>query len=93
MNRHRLDREGTTQAAVARTLVGTAFVAAFAALVWAHVDFDNGTVPLFEQAMPAASCAANDCLPVPAGDPSVPAADRVLVPGGAQDLAPPVSTF
>ena len=93
MNRQVLDREGAAQAAVARALVGTAFVAAFAGLVWAHIDLDTGAVPIFEQAMPAASCASADCLPVPAGDPSVPAADRVLVPGGAQEFAPPVSTF
>ena len=36
MNRYRLDPESATRTAVARTLVGTAFVAGFAALVWAH---------------------------------------------------------
>jgi hypothetical protein len=75
------------------TLVATAFVAGFVALVWAHVDLETGAVPILEHTMPASSCAANDCLHVPAGDPSVPAADRVFVPGGAQESAPLVPTF
>jgi hypothetical protein len=93
MNRQSIDREGSIRSAAARTLVATAFVAGFVALVWAHVDLETGAVPILEPTIPAASCAANDCLHVPAGDPSVPAADRVFVPGGAQEFAPPVPTF
>lgn len=93
MNRHTLDKEGAARAAVTRTLVATAFVAGFAALVWAHVDLETGAVPILERAATAPACADNDCLHVPAGDPSVPAAGRVFVHGGVQDLTPPVPTF
>ena len=92
MNRYRLDPESATRTAVARTLVGTAFVAGFAALVWAHVDFDTRSAPILEHAVLAPACAGNNCLHVPAGDPSVPAADRVFVPG-SETFAPPVPTF
>ena len=92
MNRNSLDREGARQAAAARTLVATAIVAGFAALVWVHVDFENGSVPILEHASLHA-CAADDCLHAPAGDPSVPAASSVF-PGGTSLLdVPVVPTF
>lgn len=93
MNRYTLDKEGAARTAVTRTLVATAFVAGFVALVWAHVELETGAVPILEHAITTPACAGNDCLHVPAGDPSVPAAGRVFVNGGAQDYTPPVPTF
>jgi len=92
MKRYEFDREGARNAAAARTLVATAFVAGFAAPVWVYVDFDAGGVPAVAAAQIAPDCAAPDCLHVPAGDPSVPAANRVFV-DGAQDVVPPLPTF
>ena len=92
MNRYDIDREGATHSAAARALVATAFVAGFAALVWVQVDFETGGVPTLAATRDAPACATSDCLHVPAGDPSVPAADRVFV-NGAHDLVPPVPAF
>ena len=95
MNRLTLDREGAKQSTAARTLVATAFVAGFAALVWMNVDVDRVAVPLVAQShAPAPACAANDCLHAPAGDPSVPAASSVFPTSGASSFdVPPVPTF
>lgn len=95
MNRITLDREGAKHAAAARTLVATAFIAGFAALVWVHVDFENGTLPILDHAhAPAAACVATDCLHAPAGDPSVPAASTVFPAGSAAPLdVPSLPTF
>jgi hypothetical protein len=93
MNRNSYDREGAVRSAAASALVGTAFVAGFAALVWAHVDLQTGAIPILDHAVLVPAYDNNDSLHVPAGDPSVPAADRVLVPGSAQEAAPPVPTF
>ena len=96
MDRMSIDRKGGSQAAAARTLVATAFVMGFAALVWAHLDFETGTVPILEHARaPAAAPACgNDCLHAPAGDPSVPVAASVFPEGAASRLdVPPVPTF
>jgi len=96
MDRMSIDRQGGTRAAAARTLVATAFVMGFAALVWAHMDFDTGTVPILEHARaPAAAPACgNDCLHAPAGDPSVPGASSVFPQGASSSFdVPPVPTF
>lgn len=91
MNRHDIDREGASYAAAARTLVATAFVAGFAALVWVHVELDSGGVPAIATS-DAPACAGSDCLPAPAGDPSVPAASHVFHGTASHDV-PPVPTF
>jgi len=89
------DREGAKHAAAARTLVATAFVAGIAALMWVHVDFEQRAIPILENAhLPAATCAADDCLHAPAGDPSVPAASSVFPASGASSFdVPPLPTF
>jgi len=70
-------------------------LAGFAALMWVHVDFEQRTIPILDNAhLPAATCAADDCLHAPAGDPSVPAASSVFPAGGASSLdVPPLPTF
>jgi len=95
MNRRTIDHEAAFRAAAARSLVATVFVMGLAALVWTHVDFETGSVPVVERALSSVpACTDNDCLHVPAGDPSVPAADSVFARGGASTLdVPPVPTF
>ena len=95
MNRQTLDREGANQAATARSLVATAVVMGLAALVWVHVDFETGSVPVVERALSyTPGCAGDGCLQAPAGDPSVPSADSVFARGTASTSdVPPVPTF
>ena len=95
MNRMTIDREGAVQTMAARSLVATAVVMGLAALVWVHVDFETGSVPVVERAFSyPPACTGDDCLHVPAGDPSVPAADDVLVRGASSTFdVPPVPTF
>lgn len=95
MNRRTIDHEAAFRAAAARSLVATVFVMGLAALVWTHVDFETGSVPVVERALSSVpACTDNDCLHVPAGDPSVPAADSVFARGGRPTLdVPPVPTF
>lgn len=90
MDRMSIDREGGVRAASARAVIGTAFVMGLAALVWAHVDLETGTAPILERAFtpgvpavavakaPAPACASADCLPAPAGHPSVPVASSLF---------------
>ena len=92
MNRYDNDRQGAAYAAATRTLVATAFVAGFAALVWVHVDLDKGGVPALAATHDAAACAGPDCLHAPAGDPSVPSASQVFGDAASSDV-PPVPTF
>ena len=93
MNRIDIDREGATYAAAARTLVATAFVAGFAALVWVHVELDSGGVAALAATQDAPVCAGSDCLHAPAGDPSVPAASSVFRQDGASNDVPAMPTF
>ena len=95
MNRQTLDREGAIRAATARSLVATAVVMGLAALVWVHVDFETGSVPVVERALSnTPACAGDGCLQAPAGDPSVPSADSVLPPRETSTYdVPPVPTF
>lgn len=92
MNRNDIDREGARYAAAARTLVATAFVAGFAALVWVHVDLDTGGIASLAATQAAAACAGPDCLHAPAGDPSVPSASHVFRDASPHDV-PPIPTF
>jgi hypothetical protein len=92
MNRFSLDREGNRKSAVARTLVATAFVAGFAALVWVHVDFEQDAVPALAAPAHLSACTTDDCLHAPAGDPSVPAASSVFPNSGTSPIDVP-STF
>lgn len=95
MNRMTLDREGGKPFAAARSAVAAALVMGLAALVWVHIDFETGVTTHAAQVLGTApGCAADDCLHVPAGDPSVPAAESVFVAGGASPAdVPPVPTF
>ena len=95
MNRQTLDREGAIRAATARSLVATAVVMGLAALVWVHVAFAPGSVPVVERALSnTPACAGDGCLQAPAGDPSVPSADSVFARGTASTPdVPPVPTF
>lgn len=97
MKRLSIDREGGKHAAAARTLVATVFVMGFTALVWAHLDFQTGTVPILEHArapVAAPACAGNDCLPAPAVDPSVPVAASVFPDGTTAPLdVPPIPSY
>ncbi len=93
MNRNTIDREAAVQTA-ARSLVATALVMGLAALVWVHVDLESGSVPIVERVLAPATPGAEGSLHVPAGDPSVPAADSVFARGGRPTLdVPPVPTF
>ena len=95
MTRFDIDREGATYGSAARTLVATAFVAGFAALVWVNVDFGAGGAPAVAARTEAPACAGPDCLHAPAGDPSVPSASHVFGnhDGSSNADVPPVPTF
>jgi hypothetical protein len=94
MTRFDIDREGATYAAAARTLVATAFVAGFAALMWVHVDLDTGGAAAVAATPGAPACAGPDCLHAPAGDPSVPSASHVFRDhDGTFHDVPPIPTF
>ena len=94
MNGKTIDREGAVQAAATRSLLATALVMGLAALVWVHVDFESRSVPTVERVLAPASPGSEGSLHVPAGDPSVPAADSVFARGGRPTLdVPPVPTF
>ncbi len=92
MFRTRIDREGAKTASAARALAASALVIGLASLLWLHAD-RAGVAPAESTPSISGDCAASDCLHAPAGDPSVPAADRVFARSVASDALPPVPTF
>ena len=95
MNRYDIDRAGAERASAARLLLASVLWIGLAGLVVLHVDREVSTDAVFSESPPAAApaCAASDCLPVPAADPSVPAADRVFARRTLDDAIPPIPTF
>lgn len=93
MYREQIDREGARRASTARTLAASMMVIGLAGLLWLHTEH-AGTPQLPVATSDAiATCPDADCLHAPAGDPSVPAADRVFAKGTAPDALPPIPTF
>ena len=94
MNRYDIDRAGAERATAARLLVASVLWIGLAGLVVLHVDRE--VTPgdfLSAPATDAAPCSPEDCLHVPAVDPSVPAADRVFARRTHDDAIPPFPTF